>query len=78
MRVKDLPPPRPHKTVTSIDGKVSTIYTRQPLMYCRVCLGEYSASPDAYHAANPELILRCCKMDLMLCDKGIVYSEVIL
>jgi hypothetical protein len=76
--VKDLPAPRPHKSVTSIDGQVSTLYTRQPVMYCRSCLGEYSSSPKAYHAADPEFILRCFGAELVLCDKSIVYSEVIL
>ena len=76
MRVKDLPAPRPQRTVTSIDGKVSRQHVRQPILYCRHCMGEYSGNPDGYAAMSPETILRCCRADLTLVDKGVVYTEV--
>ena len=77
MRVKDLPPARPHKIVTSIDGQVSKIWVKQPVMYCRTCNGEYSGNPDDYlRTMPPDTLLRCCGQNMILVDKRFVYEEV--
>lgn len=79
MRVKDLPAPRPHTSVTGLDGKISKVWTRQPIMYCRQCRGEYSANPVNYTTImNPDHELTCCRVELLLVDKHIVYQRVVL
>jgi hypothetical protein len=65
--------------VTAIDGTVAQVWVRQPMMYCRVCMGEYSGNPADYLAVmGGDTELRCCKTLMMLVDKRIVYSEVTL
>lgn len=51
IRVRDL------KHQTSIVGNR---VIPQPLLYCGVCGGEYSAHAGDYFAAAPDTIMRCC------------------
>lgn len=78
MRVKDLPAARPHTWVTGLNGIVAKVWTRQPILYCQTCRGEYSGNPIDYNkiSMTPDSILRCCGAEIVLVDKHIVYERV--
>jgi hypothetical protein len=76
MRVKDLPPARPHSSVTGLNGVVAKVWTRQPILYCQQCRSEYSGNPIDYTTTmSPDRVLTCCA-ELVLVDKHIVYERV--
>ena len=40
-----------------------------PMLYCRVCGGEYSAHRGDYFMSDPEKTMRCCGQPLRLVRK---------
>ncbi len=48
----------------------------RPILYCRVCHGEYSANAGDYFVANPETIMRCCGRSMALVTRVCKLVEV--
>lgn len=74
MKVRQLPPWEPSRQVETPDGPIR-IEPRHPLLYCRVCGGEYSANPGDYFAANPETVFTHCGRVMALVQKRVVYDN---
>lgn len=66
MKYKELPAPRPD-------------HQQQPMLLCRGCHGEYSATPGDYFTRDPNEEITCgeCGEHLELVDKTIKYVPVL-
>lgn len=72
IRVRDLPPPRPGRTLPN----GVHIEARQPMLRCSACGGEYSANPGNYFMADPNTVMRCHGRPLQLVDRVVTYQPV--
>lgn len=49
----------------------------RPFLYCVKCGGEYSANSGDYFMARPDTVMKCCKRNLKLVYKRVVYEQAI-